>query len=814
MFGVHILVGLLICLSASHGFKSPNPRLSAPVVKRTMTLSILRETVNSDNFLDYFQFKPSGELQKALGIGPHPPLSPPPKEVMANGKRVPFFLENDREILSNYVQEVADLIEAAKSEAHRDWSALTVSQLKQELKDRGLSTSGVKLALVQRLVTSDKDRLTALANAESAIADAESAMSIAHSNNDEKSALRATGELREKIIKEFLNPLVGSELEKGVSSEAIKGAALFGATLGAILSKNIPLAVSVGVGAAYVSISPGSLGQFIRSLGAATWDTVTGSLQFLQGIDRSGDLRRKLSKSTASSFARLVEVAKESQRIAKESQASYQAEYERLEKYSANSQTEVNSSADEARLAALESVDAKVDSLVHHEVAETKSTSEEEEARRLAKLATGEAEAEKRRLAEQEEAKAREAAEESRLAAIAAAEAEAKERLLALEKAAEDARVAEEERRVEEAEKAEKVRLAEEARVVEAQRRADAERKAEVARLEEEARLAQESFAKEAELSEADWTSSVRAAQQQIDGALAGWDDDELFDDTDKAKWESAEQAASLLNGRGFLLDEEDEEFDYENLALAARAAVEEFERQREAAVDDTTARKQLWSDNVVVEPQTDLSKLTVAKLREELSRRGLPTNGKKADLISRLQIVDDPLQYDSPENDDGELFGSTPNAAQDAVAMFESSQLLIKQDWNERTVAQLRSELKARGLATTGKKAELVAILEASDAEQQMADLASDDSGLIGFDSEDFGQTVRQSVDVFDSGDDFDDEPSDEALWEIENGAQKLEISYSSMSVVELKDELRSRGLSNSGRKADLVRRLLEADD
>jgi hypothetical protein len=36
-----------------------------------------------------------------------------------------------------------------------------------------------------------------------------------------------------------------------------------------------------------------------------------------------------------------------------------------------------------------------------------------------------------------------------------------------------------------------------------------------------------------------------------------------------------------------------------------------------------------------------DYNKLTVAKLKEELTKRGLETDGKKADLVSRLEEDD-----------------------------------------------------------------------------------------------------------------------------------------------------------------------------
>jgi len=47
------------------------------------------------------------------------------------------------------------------------------------------------------------------------------------------------------------------------------------------------------------------------------------------------------------------------------------------------------------------------------------------------------------------------------------------------------------------------------------------------------------------------------------------------------------------------------------------------------------------------------------------------------------------------------------------------------------------------------------------------------------------------------------------DALWEIEESVPKPD--YSSMTVAELKKELKSRGLAVSGKKADLIARLMQ---
>ena len=53
-------------------------------------------------------------------------------------------------------------------------------------------------------------------------------------------------------------------------------------------------------------------------------------------------------------------------------------------------------------------------------------------------------------------------------------------------------------------------------------------------------------------------------------------------------------------------------------------------------------------------------------------------------------------------------------------------------------------------------------------------------------------------------------EEPSDDVLKELENEIfDKPSTDYAKMTVAQLKDELRGRGLKVSGRKAELIERL-----
>jgi hypothetical protein len=863
-------------------------------------------------FLDYFKFQPSGELQKALGIGPHPPQESPPSDLVLDRRDKPFYIDDDRELLTNYVQEVAELVEAAKAEAQTDWGSLSVDKLKYELKSRGLAVGGVKAQLVLRLETSDRERLRALENAEHAIADAEAAMSLARSTGDKESMARATDELRKKIVQECLSPLVSRPVERGVASEAIKGAVVLGAGLSAALFKSIPVACTIGLGAAYIAVSPGSLGQTIRNAGAVAWDLITGSFQFLQDVDRSGDLRRKIAKTSVSSFSKLIEVAKEGQRIALASQQAIYSAQERL--------VEVAKLEDEARLAAIAAAEAAAIEEAETEAARIRAEEEaelarirfEEEAARLRALelenerrrAEEDKAAEESRIRAEEEARIRAATEErarieaeevarKRAEKEAAARRRAEKEETARRQAEEEAmarRKAEEQARIRAEEKAARIRAEEEkARIKaeevarkQAEKEAAARRKSEkeetarrkaeeeatarqaqdeariraeeeAARIrgeEERARIqAEEAARKQAEeealarikageeaariradnedtrarereeerrRDEEEEAAAIAAAQRSIDGALAGWDeelDGDFLGDVEKASWENAEQVASILGRGGLLIEDndesDDEDIDYEALGRAARAAVEEFEKRRQSDEDLITAERERWSDEMISLPAgMNWAKMTVSELRSELEKRGLPGTGKKAELVSRLEMSEG-----VPDEDiDSEDLESVSSAARAAVDAFEAYFPEPRQDWNSLTVTQLRNELKSRGLPTAGKKADLIAALEVATS---AATDVSDDEELSELDLKELGEAARMAADIFNGNtNSFDDEePSDEALWEIENGSGEAVASYESMSVADLKEVLKRRRLPVSGKKADLIARLQAAD-
>lgn len=70
-----------------------------------------------------------------------------------------------------------------------------------------------------------------------------------------------------------------------------------------------------------------------------------------------------------------------------------------------------------------------------------------------------------------------------------------------------------------------------------------------------------------------------------------------------------------------------------------AKDVSEEADAPPEASADDAPIDESAGDPDPEPEPeQPDVGSLTVAALKAELEKRDLPTNGRKADLIQRLQ--------------------------------------------------------------------------------------------------------------------------------------------------------------------------------
>ena len=268
------------------------------------------------------------------------------------------------------------------------------------------------------------------------------------------------------------------------------------------------------------------------------------------------------------------------------------------------------------------------------------------------------------------------------------------------------------------------------------------------------------------------------------------------------------------------------DEEEMEALAAAARAAVELTRNEYDLSDDDlditdededvdfeefedlVAAARRAVDEMQTKELTSNWSKFTVAELREALRDRGLPTTGKKADLVALLEESDLDLQKDAEDDDEGvplDFFASADgmftNDDDDLDAESDDGEILLFDsdddsdeetielelpDWSIYTLAQLRAELKSRNLPTTGKKSDLVTRLEEDDFE-----------------------AILGNVEPHDFEVDLDGDDTYNGDYEEETETQK---DFTTMTVAELKEELKSRGLRVSGKKQELIDRLTSA--
>jgi hypothetical protein len=303
--------------------------------------------------------------------------------------------------------------------------------------------------------------------------------------------------------------------------------------------------------------------------------------------------------------------------------------------------------------------------------------------------------------------------------------------------------------------------------------------------------------------------------------------------------------------------DEEEEEygsFEYDATTLVGAADDKEADldslfggRGSDLETLAATAEAVLEMEKPVTSLGRDWSKLTVAQLRTELDKRGLPTVGKKADLVVALESADRELDGNAEEEKDVDNLSSNEyvftvnhdyddelseddllndllhaNGA-DREALAAAARASVDRegvlpepstDWSRLSPTELRIELDNRGLPTVGRKGDLVASLQASDRdlEREIAQLDREDrvGGLGDLDMAAVARAAREAVKRFESV----EEPSDEDLLEIEKEPLLSSATdYGSLTLAELKDELRQRGLPLSGNKADLIAKLTASD-
>jgi len=252
---------------------------------------------------------------------------------------------------------------------------------------------------------------------------------------------------------------------------------------------------------------------------------------------------------------------------------------------------------------------------------------------------------------------------------------------------------------------------------------------------------------------------------------------------------------------------EEDEEdlydaFDPEELeavGAAARAAVEQMDVPQGNEFDDELEA----FDSVDLEALGNAARAAVEKMNEQnvLVDKDFAEYEEFDDVDTEIDMMQSSDEDDTLDEFDIDALGAS---ARRAVDMFNARTAIPSKNWSTMTVADLKSALVARGIKATGKKAELIALLEraslvTSPIEEDFGAFAVDD---IDFDADEPSEAELMQLE--ENPVSFDDDDDDETV-----GLTATVINVDGLTMPQLKAELKMRGLATGGRKADLVKRL-----
>jgi hypothetical protein len=158
------------------------------------------------------------------------------------------------------------------------------------------------------------------------------------------------------------------------------------------------------------------------------------------------------------------------------------------------------------------------------------------------------------------------------------------------------------------------------------------------------------------------WLNPVRLAKERMDGIMAGWDDDNIVvvDEIERDEWEAASQLARELGDPtadfNIVLEDTLPPLNVKDLDLsfisstvaAAQSTTSSVEYEKSSTlVSDydisserlNTQQQQQQLPNAPV--TMNWSTMKVADLRAELRLRGLPTKGRKQDLVAALEAFE-----------------------------------------------------------------------------------------------------------------------------------------------------------------------------
>eukprot|EP01046_Picozoa_sp_COSAG06_P018048 COSAG06_NODE_1244_length_10117_cov_130.600619_3_plen_521_part_01 len=230
-------------------------------------------------------------------------------------------------------------------------------------------------------------------------------------------------------------------------------------------------------------------------------------------------------------------------------------------------------------------------------------------------------------------------------------------------------------------------------------------------------------------------------------------------------------------------------------------------------------------------------AKMSKSHLKKALKKQGLSTDGSRDELIQRLVEAIAAGSAEVPVIDEAEASEmAAENAAKDAAVQH---MLAVKAEYADMKAPELREELRARGLSLKGKKAELLERL-ATALEQEMsgspgpekADRQKYDNmskshlkkALKAMYLETSGtkeELIERLVEAIADGDEMPEiDEAEAAQIAAENAAKEAALQhmlavrpeYAEMKAPDLRKELQARGLSDDGKKAELMERLAAA--
>merc|ERR1711936_1010274 len=221
------------------------------------------------------------------------------------------------------------------------------------------------------------------------------------------------------------------------------------------------------------------------------------------------------------------------------------------------------------------------------------------------------------------------------------------------------------------------------------------------------------------------------------------------------------------------------------------------------------------------VEEDGPLEDWTLKELKEECKTLGLSDKGKKADLIERIKeaksvaketapVVEE-VQEDAPvEEPAAEEKPSEETIETNTEEAMDTEEDAPLEDWN---VKELKEECKKLGLLEKGKKADLIERIKEARAATEESVPATE--ATVEEVSVEETAPVEEAVSVEEETSALEDPPVEENTAEAEE-EEPMEVEedgpLEEWTVKELKEECKTLGLSDKGKKPELITRIQEA--